>query len=385
MGTGVFAIASTNLGTSASLTARVRLSNLTMPLAAPPARLHLDCSDDAVACNCLARQESNMTLVRRQFLRFAGAAALPPLLSRVAWAQTYPARPVRVIVAFAPGGVTDTFARLIAQKLGERLGKQFYVENIPGATGNIGTAQAAKAPPDGYTLLFAFSSYVVNPTLFDKIPYDPYKDFEPVTLAVASTTVLSVNPSVPANTVKDLVAVVRANPGKYSFASAGAGTQAHLAGEQFRLSLGLDLVHIPYNGGAPAIASVVAGHTPIGFSSPQAATPQIREGNVRALAITSKRRSQILPDVPTMAEAGYPDIEGDSWVGVLVPSRTPSEIITLLHREIVQIIALPDMKERLATLGYDLVASTPEEFGRRIKVEIETWAKVIRAANIKPE
>ena len=326
-----------------------------------------------------------MNLVRRQFLRFAGAAVFPPVLPRVAWAQTYPARPVRVIVAFAPGGVTDTFARLIAQKLGERLGKQFYVENIPGATGNIGPAQAAKAAPDGYTLLFAFSSYVVNPTLFDKIPYDPYKDFEPVTLAVASTTVLSVNPSVPANTVKDLVALVRANPGKYNFASAGAGTQAHLAGEQFRLSLGLDLVHIPYNGGAPAIASVVAGHTPIGFSSPQAATPQIREGNVRALAVTSKTRSQILPDVPTMAEAGYPDIEGDSWVGVLVPTRTPSEIITLLHREIVQIIALPDMKERLVTLGYDLVASTPEEFGRRIKVEIETWAKVIRAANIKPE
>jgi tripartite-type tricarboxylate transporter receptor subunit TctC len=326
-----------------------------------------------------------VNFARRHFLQLAGAAAFPTVLVQLARAQTYPARPVRVIVAFAPGGVTDTFARIIAQKLGERLGKQFYVENIPGATGNIGTGQAAKAAPDGYTLLFAFSSYVVNPTLFDKIPYDPYKDFEPVTLAVASTTVLSVNPSLPANTVKDLVALVRANPGKYNFASAGAGTQAHLAGEQFRLSLGLDLVHIPYNGGAPAIASVVAGHTPIGFSSPQAATPQIREGNVRALAITSKTRSQILPDVPTMAEAGYPEIEGDSWVGVLVPTRTPSEIITLLHREIVQIIALPDMKERLATLGYDLVASTPEEFGRRIKVEIETWAKVIRAANIKPQ
>jgi len=225
----------------------------------------------------------------------------------------------------------------------------------------------------------------VNPTLFNKIPYDPYKDFEPVTLAVTSTTVVTIHPSVPAKTVKDLIAVIRANPGKYSYASAGAGTQAHLAGEQFRLSLGLDLVHVPFNGGGPAIAAVVGGHTPIGFSSPAASIPQIKEGNVRALAITSKTRSQILPDVPTMTEAGYPEIEGDSWVGVLVPAGTSKDIINLLHREIVRIIALPDMKARLGELGYDPIASTPQEFAIRIKVEIENWAKVIRAANIKAE
>jgi tripartite-type tricarboxylate transporter receptor subunit TctC len=326
-----------------------------------------------------------MKLPRRQFLRLAAGAATLPTMSRIARAQTYPTRPVRAIVAFAPGGVTDTFARLMAQKLSEHLGKQFYVENITGATGNIGTGQAAKAAPDGYTLLFAFSSYVVNPTLFDKVPYDPYKDFEPVTLAVTSTTVVTVHPSVPAKTIKDLVALVRANPGKYSYSSAGAGTQAHLAGEQFRLSLGLDLVHIPFNGGGPAIAAVVGGHTPIGFSSPAASIPQIKEGNVRALAITSKRRSQILPDVPTMAEAGYPEIEGDSWVGVLVPAGTPKDIISLLNHEIVKIIALPDMKARLGELGYDPVGSTPEEFAARIKVEIEMWRKVIRAAKIKAE
>jgi tripartite-type tricarboxylate transporter receptor subunit TctC len=326
-----------------------------------------------------------MKLPRRQFLHLAAGGAALAAMSRIARAQAYPARPVRAIVAFAPGGVTDTFARLMAQKLGEHLGKQFYVENITGATGNIGTGRAAKAAPDGYTLLFAFSSYVVNPTLFDKVPYDPYKDFEPVTLAVASTTVLTVHPSVPANTVKDLVALIRANPGKYSYSSAGAGTQAHLAGEQFRLSLGLDLVHVPFNGGGPAIAAVVGGHTPIGFSSPAASIPQIKEGNVRALAITSKMRSQILPDVPTMAEAGYPEIEGDSWVGVLVPAGTPKDIISLLNREVVEIIALPDMKARLGELGYDPVASTPEEFAIRIKAEIETWAKVIRAAHIKAE
>lgn len=326
-----------------------------------------------------------MKLPRRQFLHLAAGGAALAAMARIARAQAYPARPVRAIVAFVPGGVTDTFARLMAQKLGEHLGEQFYVENITGATGNIGTGRAAKAAPDGYTLLFAFSSYVVNPTLFDKVPYDPYKDFEPVTLAVASTTVLTVHPSVPANTVKDLVALIRANPGKYSYSSAGAGTQAHLAGEQFRLSLGLDLVHVPFNGGGPAIAAVVGGHTPIGFSSPAASIPQIKEGNVRALAITSKRRSQILPDVPTMAEAGYPEIEGDSWVGVLVPAGTPKDIIGLLNREVVKIIALPDIKARLGELGYDPVASTPEEFAIRIKVEIETWAKVIRAAHIKAE
>jgi tripartite-type tricarboxylate transporter receptor subunit TctC len=300
-------------------------------------------------------------------------------------AQTYPAHAVRAIVAFAPGGVTDTFARLMAQKLSENLGQQFYVDNVTGATGNIGTAQAAKAPPDGYTLLFAFSSYVVNPTLFDKIPYDPDKDFDPVTLAVTSTTVLTVNPMVQATNVKELVALIKANPGKFSYSTAGAGTQAHLSGEQFRLLLGLDLVHVPYNGGAPAIMAVVGGHTPIGFSSPAASIAQIRQGNVRALAVTGDKRSQIMPDVPTMAEAGYPQIVGESWVGVLVPAGTPKDIITLLQREIARIIAQPDMKSRLAELGYDPVASTPEQFGARIKTEIGTWAQVIRAAHIKPE
>jgi tripartite-type tricarboxylate transporter receptor subunit TctC len=215
-----------------------------------------------------------MKLARRNFLHLAAGAAVLPVLPGLAFALDYPTRSVRVIVAFAPGGVTDTFARLMAQKLGEHLGKQFYVENIAGATGNIGTGQAAKAAPDGYTLLFAFSSYVVNPTLFGKVPYDPYNDFEPVTLAVVSTTVVTVHPLVPAKTVKELVVLVRAYPGKYSYSSAGAGTQAHLAGEQFRVSLGLDLVHVPFNGGGPAIAAVVGGHIPIGFGSPAASIPQ---------------------------------------------------------------------------------------------------------------
>jgi tripartite-type tricarboxylate transporter receptor subunit TctC len=326
-----------------------------------------------------------MTVPRRKFLRLAVAAAALPSMPRAARAQVYPSRPVRAVVPFAPGGVTDTFGRLMAQKLTEQLGKQVYVENIAGASGNIGTGQVARAAPDGYTILFAFSSHVVNPTLFARVPYDPINDFKPVTLAVASTTVLTVNPAVPAKTVKELVALIKANPGKYSFGSAGAGTQAHLAGEQFRLSLGLDLVHVPFGGGGPAVAAVVAGHTPISFGSPQAAMQHVKEGTVRALAVTSKTRSQIFPDVPTMTEAGYPQIEGDSWVGILVPAGTPADIVTLLHRESANILAQPDTRERLATLGYDVVASTPEEFASRITTEIDMWAKVIRPANIKAE
>jgi tripartite-type tricarboxylate transporter receptor subunit TctC len=198
-------------------------------------------------------------------------------------------------VPFAPGGTTDIFARLITQKLSEQFGKQFYVENIAGATGNIGTGQAAKAAPDGYTILFAFSSHVVNPSLFAKVPYDPNKDFDPVTLAVASTTVLAVNPSIPAKTVDDLVALIKANPGKYNFASAGAGTQAHLAGEMFRLSLGLDLVHIPYNGGSPAMVSVVAGHSAFIFGTLAAAQQYLQAGTLRALAIRARRVRRFYP------------------------------------------------------------------------------------------
>jgi tripartite-type tricarboxylate transporter receptor subunit TctC len=321
----------------------------------------------------------------RHLIATLAAIALALTVVSPAAAQTYPTHSVRAIVAFAPGGVTDTVTRLVARKLSENLGQQFYVDNLPGATGNIGTALAAKAAPDGYTLLFAFSSFVVNPTLFDKLAYDTVKDFDPVSLAVTSTTVLTVNPMVPAASVKELVALIKANPGKYSYSTAGVGTQAHLTGEQFRLGLGLDLVHVPFGGGSPAIAAVVGGHTPVGFTSPAASIAQIKQGNLRALAITGDKRSQILPDVPTMAEAGYPEIVGDSWVGVLAPAGTPKEIIGLLQREIARIVALPDMQVRLAELGTEPIASTPEEFASRIKAEIATWAKVIRAAHIKPE
>jgi tripartite-type tricarboxylate transporter receptor subunit TctC len=322
-------------------------------------------------------------LTRRDVLRLAGGLAAVPFVPERASSQSYPTRPVRVIVAYAPGGVTDVLTRLIVGKVGEQLGRQFYVENIPGGSGNIGMGQAARAAPDGYTLLGAFAALAINPILFEKTPFDPVKDFEPISLAATSTTILVVNPAVPAKSVGELVALIRANPGKYSYSSAGIGTQSHLAGEQFRLSLGLDIVHVPFNGGSPAVAAVVAGHTPIGFATPTAAAPQVEDGKVRGLAVTSKQRSRALPGVATMTETGHGDIEGDSWVGFVAPAGTPKDVVTLLNREIVKAIAQPDTRDKLTALGYDPVGSTPEELGAQIKSDIVTWAKVIRAANIR--
>jgi tripartite-type tricarboxylate transporter receptor subunit TctC len=326
-----------------------------------------------------------MKYPRREILRLTAGIAVLPVCSRVAIAQAYPARPVRVIVPFAPGGPTDVCARLIAQSLSQRLGQQFYVENVAGAGGNIGTGQAARAAPDGYFILIAVNSHVINPTLYNKVPYDPFKDFEAVTLAVAFATALSVHPSVPASNVRELVALIKANPGKYSFASPGFGTPSHLLGEQFRVVVGLDLVHVPYGGSGPATTAVVAGHTPVAFAALSAAAPQVRDGKLRALAVMSKNRSQVLPHLPTIAQAGYPDLDGDGWVGVLVPAGTPAEIVALLQREIVQIIAQPEMRERLSALGFDSVGSTPEAFATQMKLEMEKWAKVIRTANLKAE
>ena len=324
-----------------------------------------------------------MKLPRRRFLCLAAAAAGLSSVSPVAWTQSYPSKPVRVIVPFAPGGPTDVFARLISQKLSEHLGKQFFVENIVGAGGNVGTGRAAQAAPDGYTILVNGANHVVNPTLYDQVPYDPAKDFEPVTIAVTAPAVLTIHPSVPAQTVKELVALIKANPGKYSYASPGTGTPPQLVGELFRLTLGLDLVHVPFNGGGPAIASAVAGHTPISFGSTAPAVSLVKDGKLRALAVATKTRSQALPDVPTMTEAGYPEIEGHSWFAVMLPAGAPKEIVDLLNREIVKSIALPDMKERLAALGYEPVGNTPEESAAQFKTDMEKWAKVIKAAGIK--
>jgi tripartite-type tricarboxylate transporter receptor subunit TctC len=327
-----------------------------------------------------------MKLSRHQFLHLAAGAAALPAVSRIARAQAYPARPVRMIVPFAAGSATDAFARLIAQKLSEQIGQRFYVENIAGSGGNIGTGRAAKAAPDGYTVLVTASGFELNPILYEKVPYDPVKDFEPVTLAVTTNVVLAVNPSLPVMTVRDLVGLIRANPGKYSYASGGGiGSPGHIVGEQFRLLLGLDLVHVPFNGANLAVGSAVAGHTPVAFVAPGAAASLIKVGKLHALAQTGLRRLQALPDVPTMAEAGYPEIEFDTWDGLFVPAGTPNAIVTLLNRAIVRIVALSDINERLASLGYEPVGSTPDEFGARIRTDAAKWAKLIRAAGIRAQ
>jgi len=321
-------------------------------------------------------------LTRRRFLRLAPAAVAFPALPGIARAQAYPTRPVRVIVPYSPGGPTDVCARLIAQKLSDQLGKQFYVENIAGAGGNIGTGQAARTAPDGYSVLVTVNSYVINPTLYDKVPYNVLKDFEAVTLVAIFQSAMLINPSVPANSVKELVALIEANPGKYSFASPGFGTPSHLLGEQFRVAAGLDLVHVPYGGSGQVITSVAAGNTPIGFAALSAAVPLIQDGKLRPLAVMSRHRSQAVADLPTIAEAGYPGLDGDGWVGVLVPTGTQKDIVALLHREIVKIIGLSDMRERLAAIGLEPVGGSSEEFAAQMKVEMEKWAKVIKAAKI---
>jgi tripartite-type tricarboxylate transporter receptor subunit TctC len=327
-----------------------------------------------------------MKLARRKFLHLAAGAATVPAVSRFAWAEAYPTRPVRVIVPFAPGGQTDVVARLISHTLSERLGKQFYIENVSGAGGNIGVGRAAQAAPDGYTILFIDAiGFTANPTLYHKVPYDPVTDFDAVAIGAVTMQVLAVNPSIPAQTVQALVALIKANPGKYSYSSAGVGTGAHLTGELFRTSLGLDLVHVPYGGGGPAIAAAVAGHTPLSFGSPAATIPQHQEGKLRALAVSGKNRLKGLPAVPTFREAGYPDVVCEPVVGVMAPAKTPKDIITLLNREIAAAVARPETQQHLETLGFEITSPTPEELAAFLKAEIPKWAAVIRNAGIKAE
>jgi tripartite-type tricarboxylate transporter receptor subunit TctC len=276
-------------------------------------------------------------------------------------------------------------ARVLAPKLSEGLGQQFYVENHPGGSGNIGTALVAKAPPDGYTVLVISSTLVVNPSLFAKLGFDTTADLAPVSLVGVSPQVLLVHPSVPAASVKELIAWVKASPGQHSYAHAGLGTPGYLAGEMFKQAFGLDLVAVAFNGGGPAITSTIGGHTPILVTSISTAAGHIKQGTVRALAVTGARRSPALPEVPTLAEAGAAGQESEIILGVLVPGATPQEVIDRLHREIVRIVALPDVRGRLSALGFEPIASTPKEFADRIKWEIDKWAKVIRAGGIKVE
>ena len=323
-----------------------------------------------------------MAVMRRQVLRWAGGALAVGLVSRYAHAQAYPSRPVRVIVTTGPGGQGDTTARLVAAKLAENLGQSFYIENMPGGGGNIAMAATARAAPDGYTILAATSNIVTNISLYPKISYDPYKDFDPISLMCSSPHVLVVHPSVPAATVSELVALAKASPGKLSYASAGRGTPAHLAGELFKLAFAVDITHVPFNGGGPASASTLGGHVPIAVSALPTAVTYIRGGQLRALGMFSSKRASALPDVPSMKEATGHDLPADIVNGFIAPAGLPKPIIEFLHRETVKVLSAPDTREKLATMGFDPVASTPEEFAQWIRTEIVRWGKVIRDANI---
>ncbi len=318
-------------------------------------------------------------------LAFMAALLCAAIVSGQSSAQTYPARPVRLIVPFGAGGPTDVIARLVAQKLSERWGQQVYIENLPGAGGNTGVATVARAPADGYTILVVSTGFMVNPSMYAKVPYDPIKDFAPITLVAASPNVVSVHPSFPAKTLKELVELVKAHPGKYSFAQPSIGSTPHLAGELLKQQYRLDLVTVPFNSAALAVNSTIGGHTPIAFTALPPAMANIKDGKLRGLAVLSVRRAPALPDVPTNAEAGIPDLESDTLTGIVAPAGTPKDIIDRWRDDIAKAVATAEVKERLETLGFAPVANTPDEFGARIKSETAKWSKVVHDANIRAD
>ena len=321
---------------------------------------------------------------RRRFLRLAADAAALPAVSRIARAQAYPTRPVHLIVPLAPGGATDIVARLMGQWLSERLGQPFIIENRPGGGTNIGTEAVVRAPADGYTLLMVGGFNAINATLYDKLNYNFIRDIAPVAGVIRAPNVMVVNPSVPANTVLEFIAYAKANPRKLNMASPGNGTSVHMSGELFKMMAGVDMVHVPYRSGAPALTDLLGGQVQVMFPATVSSIEYIRAGRLRALAVTSAPRSELLPNTPTLAEF-VPGYEASNWFGVGAPNATPAEIVEKLNKEINAGLADPEIKARLAELGGDALALSPAEFGKLIADETEKWAKVIRAANIRPQ
>jgi tripartite-type tricarboxylate transporter receptor subunit TctC len=325
-----------------------------------------------------------MNRSRRQFLRLAAGAAAVPAVSKMAWAQTYPARPVRIIVGYPSGGSNDILARLMAQWLSERMGQQFVIENRPGAGSNIATEAVVRADPDGYTLLMVSAANMSNAALYDKLNYKFIRDIAPVAGVMRVPLVMEVNPSIPAKTVPEFIAYAKANPGRINFASGGIGTSIHLSGELFKMMTGIDMQHVPYRGNGPALTDLLGGQVQIMFDTMPAAIGYVRAGQLRALAVTTAMRSEALPDVPTVGEY-VPGYEASSLYGLAAPGSTPAEIVDRLNREINAALADPMMKSRLADLGGILIAGSPADFGKLIAVETDKWAKVIRSGNIKPQ
>jgi len=325
-----------------------------------------------------------MKTSRRQFLHLAAGAGAVPAISQMTWAQTYPARPVRIIVGYPSGGSNDIVARLMAQWLSERLGHQFVIENRPGAGSNIATEAVVRAEPDGYTLLMVSTANMSNAALYDKLNYDFIRGIAPVAGVMRVPLVMEVNLSIPAKTVPEFIAYAKANPGKINFASGGIGTSIHLSGELFKMMTGIDMQHVPYRGNGPALTDLLGGQVQIMFDTMPQAIGYVRAGKLRALAVTTAMRSDVLPDTPTVGES-VPGYEASSLYGVAAPRNTPDEIVERLNKEVMAALADPAMKTRLADLGGIVLVGSPAEFGRLIVAETEKWARVIRTGNIKAQ
>jgi tripartite-type tricarboxylate transporter receptor subunit TctC len=324
-----------------------------------------------------------MKLPRRQFLHLAAGAAALPAATRIARAQAYPSRPVHLIVGYPPGGTSDVVARLIGQRLSERFGQQFIIENRPGAGGNIATEAVVRAPPDGYTLLAIGSNNMINVTLYEKLNYDFIRDIAPVASIYRVPQIMEVNPSFPAKTILEFIAYAKAHPGEISFASAGNGSVAHVTGELFKMMTGVDMLHVPYRGAPPALTDLISGQVHVMFDNMPSSIEHIRAGRLRPLAVTATTRWQEFPDIPTVADF-VPGFETSAWAGIGAPKNTPAEIIDKLNREINGALLDPKIKARIADLGGMVLALSPTEYGKRIEEETEKWAKVIKFSGAKP-
>jgi tripartite-type tricarboxylate transporter receptor subunit TctC len=330
------------------------------------------------------QEESAMKLPRRRFLHLAAGAAALPALSRVASAETYPSRPVHWIVSFAAGGPNDIVARIIGQYLSEHLGQQFVIENRPGAGGNVGMQSVLSAVPDGYTIAFVGPNYAINPAIYDKLPFDFIRDSAPVAGTIRLANVMEVHPAVPANTVAEFIAYAKANPGKINFASGGVGTSPHLSGELLKSMTGINIVHVPYRGTAPALSDLLAGQVQVLFDNIPGSIGHIKNGKVRALGVTGSKRVAAIPDVPTIGET-VPGYEVSIWYGIAAPRGTPPKIVEKLNQAVNAVLGDPKLQARLAELGGEPMPMTPAQFGKLVAEETERWGKLIRAANIKAE
>jgi tripartite-type tricarboxylate transporter receptor subunit TctC len=318
-------------------------------------------------------------------LVFMAALLVAPAGGALAQAQAYPSKPIRVIVPFPPGGSTDFLARIVGQKLTAAWGQQVIIDNRPGAGGTVGAAEAARAAPDGYTLLMGAVHHEIATSVYAKLPYDFQKDFAPITTVAIVPNVLVVNPSIPVHSVKELIAYAKANPGKLTYGSAGMGTAHHLIGEQFNLQAGVDILHVPYKGSAPAVADLIAGQVSLMYDTVSSCLPHIKAGKLRPLGVATAKRSASLPDVPTIAEAALPGFEVTTWFGFVAPAKTPAEIITKLNTEIVKILNMPDVRERLLAAGSEPVGNTPEQMAAQIARETAAFAKIVKQAKLVVE